>query len=197
MKQAKMPAIVLGSASPRRREILARVCPDFRVLVSAAKEVIDQTLPPEQVCQALAGQKADALLPEIAAEELLICADTVVALDGLILGKPEDEADARRMLRLLSGRAHQVYTGLCLVKGEKRVYDVSGGQVFFAPLSEGMIDWYVRSGEPMDKAGAYGIQGKGAALIERMAGDYSAVVGLPLQRLATLMEKDFAIGPFA
>ena len=145
----------------------------------------------------LAEQKAAVLRGQIGADDLLICADTVVALDGQILGKPADETDARRMLGLLSGRTHQVYTGLCLVRGARQCRDVVGAQVRFAPLRAALIDWYVRTGEPMDKAGGYGIQGQGAALIEGMTGDYQAVVGLPLQRLVCLLQEQFDIDPFA
>ncbi len=194
MKRRKL---ILGSASPRRREILSRVTDDFTLLVSEAKEVIDPALPPEKVCLSLAMQKADALAGKIGRGDILICADTVVSLGGKVLGKPKDEEDAKQMLSFLSGKEHSVFTALVLTDGEKRVSALSEGRVKFAPMTSGQISWYVKSGEPMDKAGAYGIQGKGAAFIEGMRGDYLAVVGLSLHTLQKMLKEEFDMDLFA
>lgn len=186
--------LILASASPRRRELLRMLGLDFEILVSNAEESKGELpdSPGEQVIE-LAARKAG----EIAGlhpDALVIAADTIVVAEKQILGKPGDEEDARRMLSFLSGRWHEVYTGVALVKAaeKKRLVDYERTRVKFRPLSREEIDRYIRSGEPMDKAGAYGIQGLGAVLVERIEGCYFNVVGLPLTKL-TLMLKEFDV----
>ncbi|MCD8156284.1 MAG: Maf family protein [Clostridiales bacterium] len=182
--------IILASASPRRRELLARLGMDFEVIPSKGEEVITKEIPAEIVTE-LAVQKAQAvakLLKNRAEEDiLLIGADTIVVNEGKILGKPVDEEDACRMLRALSGRTHQVYTGVCLIyrcRDEERTHTFyEKTDVDFFPMSEQEIRDYVATGDPMDKAGAYGIQGVCGKFIRGIQGDYNNVVGLPIARL--------------
>lgn len=172
--------LILASASPRRRELLKKVYPAFEVLPARGGENADPSLPPEEFVKLLARRKAEevAALPE-AAGAAVLGADTVVVLDGRILGKPRDEADAAKMLSALSGRTHEVFTGVALVAGGVLRAGCARTEVTFLPLSEAFIRDYVASGSPMDKAGAYGIQDGG--LVEKISGSYSNVVGLPLE----------------
>ena len=174
--------IVLASASPRRRELLEKAGVDFTVRVSQAEEHIEPGTPPHEAVMQLAMQKAQAVARECP-DDLVIGADTVVVLDGEILGKPADEADAARMLRRLSGQTHTVYTGVCLVRAGKTETFFEQTQVTFYPLTDDEIAAYVATGEPMDKAGAYGIQGRGCTLVREIRGDYFNVVGLPVAAL--------------
>lgn len=187
--------IILASASPRRRELLTQIGFDFTVMPSDVEENPVSTLPQDIVIE-LSKEKARDVWEKIGqgdgdggeADCLVISADTVVAIDGEILGKPEDEADAVRMLGLLSGKEHQVYTGVTLVwideEGKQKEYSfyVCTNVVMYR-MSRAQIFTYVQSGEPMDKAGAYGVQGKAAAFIKAIRGEYSNVVGLPVGRL--------------
>jgi septum formation protein len=172
-------SVVLASASPRRRELLQKAGVAFTVKVSDADEHIDPDTPPHEAVMALARQKARAVA-KTCPDDLVIGADTVVVYDGAILGKPSDEADAARMLRMLSGKTHTVYTGVCFVSADKTESFYEQTQVTFYPLTEQEIEAYVATGEPMDKAGAYGIQGRGCTLVQRICGDYFNVVGLPV-----------------
>lgn len=185
--------IVLASQSPRRRELLERMgLRDFRVLAPAIDETEPDGTPPEVLVCGLSARKARAVARQIGPETLVLAADTVVALDRQILGKPKDGRDAERMLAALSGRTHQVYTGVTLRRGarEETRYEVT--QVRFRTLCEEDIRRYVATGEPMDKAGAYGIQGYGALLVEEICGDYCNVVGLPVFRLGQMLN-DFGV----
>jgi septum formation protein len=170
--------LVLASQSPRRGEILRQAGIDF----VARPADVDETLEPgedaEHYVRRLA--EAKALTVEAAPETIVLGADTTVAIDHHILGKPEDAAGAARMLALLSGRCHEVVTGICLRKGKQRITDAAVTLVWFAPLSEREIAEYVASGEPMDKAGAYAIQGLASKFIEKIEGCYFNVVGLPV-----------------
>ena len=172
-------SVVLASASPRRRELLQRAGVEFIVRVSDADEHIEPDTPPHEAVMALARQKALAVA-KTCPGDLVIGADTVVVYDGAILGKPADAADAARMLRMLSGKTHVVYTGVCLVCADKEETFYEQTQVTFYPLTEQEIEAYVATGEPMDKAGAYGIQGRGCTLVQGICGDYFNVVGLPV-----------------
>ena len=179
--------VILASASPRRRELLTQIGIDFEVQVSEVEERITTTVPCE-VVQELSRQKAEAVMAmrrEETARTLVIGADTVVACGGEILGKPRDVEDATRMLRMLSGRSHEVYTGVTFVYDEGReiysFYECT--KVHFAPMIEAEIAEYVATGDPMDKAGAYGIQGFCARYITGIEGDYNNVVGLPVGRV--------------
>ena len=174
-----MSEIILASASPRRKELLSLAGIDFVVKVADVDEVIDPSLTPDGVVMSLAKQKAQAVASENP-DSLVIGADTVVVLDGKILGKPKSEENAVELLTMLSGRIHTVYTGVALIKGEKVKNFCEATQVEFYPLTDEEIKAYVATKEPMDKAGAYGIQGKGCILIRKIDGDYFNVVGLPV-----------------
>ena len=192
-----MEKIILASSSPRRRELMAQAGFAFEVLVSEADETIETETPGEMV-EVLSERKAAAVAEEIKrqgfAEEsvLLVGADTMVAIDGKKLGKPKDEKGAEEMLEELSGRTHQVYTGVTLIRlrkaengsilQESRTFS-EGTDVSFYPLTKEEIRSYIATGEPMDKAGAYGIQGKAAVFVKEIKGDYNTVVGLPIARL--------------
>ena len=192
--------ILLASGSPRRRELLTQA--GFRFTVKTAD--VDETTEekePAKVVEALSRRKAEAVYQLISSQDgedtgrdggdMVVAADTIVSQDGEILGKPKDEADACRMLRELSGRTHVVYTGVTLITpdGVRRTFS-NATKVTFYPLSEEEIREYVASGEPMDKAGAYGIQGLGARLVERIEGDYNNVVGFPLAHFIRVLEEE-------
>ena len=176
--------IVLASASPRRLELLRQLglCPG--VQPSEADEHSSER-DPARFVQELARRKAGLVAATEAAGTLVIGADTVVVRDGCILGKPKDRADAVTMLKSLSGRAHEVYTGVALViaRESRQAIFAAETRVYIAPMTEDEIQAYVDSGEPMDKAGAYGIQGRFACFVEKIEGEYSNVVGLPLAAL--------------
>lgn len=174
-----MAEIILASASPRRKELLTTAGIDFVVKVADVDEVIDETLTPDGVVMSLALQKAGAVAVQNP-ESVVIGADTVVVLDGKILGKPKSEENAIELLTMLSGKTHTVYTGVALIKGEKVKTFCEATQVEFYDLTKEEIEAYVATKEPMDKAGAYGIQGKGCVLIRKINGDYFNVVGLPV-----------------
>lgn len=185
--------IILGSASPRRRELLEQIGVEFEVKVSGKEEVY-YSLDSAAIVKELALMKAENVAEELGAADtqekdiIVIGADTVVVLDGEILGKPKDEADAERMLKALQGRSHDVYTGAAFLtygrNGDKEVCSYAvGTRVFVNPMTENEIRAYIATGEPMDKAGAYGIQGRFAAYIEKIEGDYYNVVGLPVSRV--------------
>lgn len=177
--------LILASKSPRRKELLGMLCRDFRVEVQQADETIAPGTPPKEAVEQLARRKAQAVVP--GPEEAVIAADTIVVLDGEIMGKPADAEDARRMLRALQGRTHSVLTGICVRFGQQERTAVCETQVCFAPMTEQEIDWYVSTGEPMDKAGAYGIQGLGGLFVREIQGDYYNVVGLPVSRLYEIL----------
>jgi septum formation protein len=177
----ELRAVLLGSASPRRRELLGSL--GLRVLVMPS-DVDEGELPgtePRAIAEHYARAKADALLERVG-RSVLVTADTVVDVDGIALGKPADPVQARSMLRLLSGREHFVHTAFEVVdgRGGARFRATSTTRVRFMALRDDEIDAYVASGDPMDKAGAYGIQGRGAALVERIDGDFYTVMGFPL-----------------
>lgn len=176
--------IILASASPRRREILSQIC-TFEVRPTDCDESCDITDPAALVSE-LSLRKAKACKAE--KEDTVIGADTVVAIDGCILGKPADERDAKNMLRMLSGRTHSVFTGVTVAKGERVHTFCARTDVTFYELTDELIDRYVASKEPMDKAGAYGIQGKGCVLVKSISGDYFNVVGLPAAELYRVLD---------
>lgn len=175
-------SLVLASASPRRRELMARAGLSFTVRVSEAEEVIPPGTPPHEAVMLLAQQKAAAVAKDCP-EDTVIGADTVVVYDGKILGKPTDAADAAQMLRMLSGKTHTVYTGVCIAKHTDAQTFFEQTDVTFYPLTAEEIAAYIATGEPMDKAGAYGIQGRGCTLVQGIRGDYFNVVGLPIAAL--------------
>lgn len=183
-----MRPIVLASGSPRRRELLGQMgIADFEVLPARGEESAPKGLAPDKLVEQLALQKARevfALRPECT----VIGADTVVVLDGKVLGKPHDEGEAIQMLTALSGRSHEVYTGMAVLSGGQVLTDAECTRVEFRALTAAEIEAYVATGEPMDKAGAYGIQGKACVFIKGIQGDYYNVVGLPVCALHGLLE---------
>lgn len=181
------PRLVLASASPRRARILESLGIPFRIAVSA----VDETLRPDESGEAAVERLARDKARSVAAREPLpvLAADTEVLCDGRILGKPGSAAEAMAMLARLSGRTHDVVTGVCLIADGTVRSAVERTTVTFAPLSEVDRAWYVATGEPMDKAGAYAIQGQGARFIEGIKGDYFNVVGLPLRLLYELFRE--------
>lgn len=177
--------LILASNSPRRKELLAGIDVEFEIRVlPEIDETYPETLPHEEIAEYLARKKAAAYLPNLKEKELLITADTVVLLNGEILGKPEDEGDAKRMLRALSGQMHRVITGVCLTSGDKQVSFSDTARVIFGELQEEEIDYYVTTYQPMDKAGAYGVQEWiGYVGVERIEGSYYNVMGLPIYKV--------------
>ena len=182
------PRIVLASQSPRRRQLLTLIGIPHEVIPADVDESVFADEAPGAYTERLAREKASVVARREPAA-VVLAADTTVVIDGQILGKPEDEADAVRMLRLLSGRTHTVHTAVAAARGDRLVSGVEDVSVTFRPLEDGEIANYVATGEPMDKAGAYGIQGYGATIVERIDGDYFAVMGLPLVRLTRLLAR--------
>lgn len=181
--------IILASQSPRRRELLERMGVEFRVVTPDIDEHMERELPPDELVRRISAEKARAVAAQTGPDAIVIAADTVVALDGAVLGKPADELEAFKMLSTLSGCRHQVYTGLTVLRGEEMHTVSEETAVTFRELSEKEITNYIRTGEPMDKAGAYGIQGYGALLVEGIQGDYYNVMGLPVCRLGGLLKE--------
>lgn len=181
--------VILASQSPRRRELMEKLHIPFTVRVADIDETVEPGLPLTEALAQLSRRKAEAVPRE--ASDIVIAADTMVVCDGQQLGKPKDQADAKKMLTLLSGRSHQVMTGLTVLQGEKCVCHTEVTDVFFRPLSQEEIDAYVASGDCDDKAGAYGIQSGAAVFVEKILGDYYNVVGLPVCRLACILKEAF------
>jgi septum formation protein len=181
------PRIILASQSPRRRELLSLIGIPHEVRPADLDERVLPGERPEDHAERLARAKAEAVAAH-EPEGVVIGADTIVVLDGDILGKPRDDADAAATLRRLSGRTHTVFTAVAVVRGGRTVSGVESVEVTFRPLTKEQIESYVATREPMDKAGAYGIQGYGAVIVERVHGDYFAVMGLALGRLVGLLE---------
>ncbi len=186
--------IVLASKSPRRREILSMLGVKFEIVTADTDESSALT-DPTLLVKELALRKGRAVRELLRArgdwdeKTLIIASDTVVAVNGQILGKPQDDADAARMLQLLSGGAHDVISGVALLQGAREVADFDKTAVHFGEMSEKDVEWYVKSGEPRDKAGAYAVQGLASLFIKGLAGDYFNVVGLPVYRLNALTEQ--------
>lgn len=179
--------MILASQSPRRRELLSLITKDFKIIPAVGEEKIPEGTPPSEAVLLLSRQKATEIYSKYN-NDTIIAADTVVAIDGKILGKPQNEQNAAEMLRMLSGRIHSVFTGVCVIFPDGRTESFSEETaVEFYPLTEGEIAAYIATGEPMDKAGAYGIQEKGALLVKRIEGDFFNVMGLPIARLSRLL----------
>ena len=179
---------ILASASPRRRELLQQIDASFEVKVSSVEEVTGGNLAPAEIVVENAVRKAKAVAEAFPGDAVL-GADTIVFLDGRGYGKPKDGEEAKAMLRALAGREHEVATGIAWVHAGEVFTDVETTRVFFAPLTEEAIDAYVKTGEPLDKAGAYAIQGRAAQFIESIEGSFSNVVGLPLYAVCRLAGK--------
>ena len=203
-----MKKIILGSASPRRRELLSQIGVSFEVRTSGREEIYHSAIP-EEIVRELALMKAENVAGDLTDEQneapkdtIVIGADTIVVLDGKILGKPVDEKDAADMIGALQGRSHEVYTGVAILdydaQGEKNVsVHAVGTKVYVNPMDEAEISAYIDTGEPMDKAGAYGIQGRFAAYIDRIEGDYYNVVGLPVSYVYQALKRIGAFCPSA
>lgn len=181
--------IILASASPRRKELIASISDNVEIKPAQCDEVLPENIGAQQAVEYLSKIKNEAARSLCEADETVISADTVVAVDNEILGKPVDKEDARRMLRLLSGKTHQVYTGVTISKGEKTVTFSEKTDVVFYDLTQEEIEEYISTSEPYDKAGSYAIQGKAGLLVKGINGDYFNVVGLPVARLKRELDK--------
>lgn len=192
-----MKEIILASNSPRRKELLGMLGLEFSVIPDNTPECIDQQLSPAEVVMALAKFKGDNVRKTLSQnrDAIIIAADTVVAIDGVVLGKPKSKADAEKMLSRLSGKSHNVYTGVYLIENlsGKSANFYEKTEVFFKNLDINEIKDYINTGEPMDKAGSYGIQNFGSLFVEKINGDYFNVVGLPVCSLGKTLTKDFCI----
>jgi septum formation protein len=193
MPQTNAPeSIILASASPRRRELLASAGIPFEVIPSGIEEKIQPGETPEQFCRRVAAEKVRDVAARLPGDRrLVVGADTIVVLADQVLGKPQSEEEAAAMLRALAGRSHAVLTGVCVLdpvveRTEERVVRT---EVQFGPMSEDEIVAYVATGEPMDKAGAYAIQGRASRYVERIDGCYFNVVGLPIPTLYSLLKQ--------
>ena len=182
--------LILASKSPRRREILENLGYDFEIITADTDENSDITSPSEFVME-LAKRKAVAVMNTVScqSERAIIGCDTVVAIKDKILGKPKDEQDAKKMLAELSGNVHSVYSGLCVVCGDKILTDYCKTDVYFDSLTNEDVDWYIAQNEWSDKAGAYGIQGKAGVFVRKIDGDYFNVVGLPVNLLYKMLKE--------
>jgi septum formation protein len=181
--------LTLASQSPRRADILRQAGIPFAVRVASVDETPHEGEQPEPYVRRLA--RAKALAIEAAPDEIVLAADTTVVSDDELLAKPTDEADARRMLRMISGRRHEVLTGICLRRGDRIIIDHASTGVWFAPLTPIEIETYITSGEPMDKAGAYAIQGLASKFVERIDGCYFNVMGLPVSLVYRHLRESF------
>ena len=179
--------IILASQSPRRKELMGLFHIPFTVRVSDADETMDPNAPAQEQVALVSRRKAEAVPRET--DDVVIAADTIVVCEGEILGKPRDAADASRMLHMLSGRDHQVMTGMTVLRGDRCAVCTEITDIHFRDLTDREIDAYIRTGEPMDKAGSYGIQGGAALFAERLVGDYYNVMGLPVCRLGQLLRE--------
>lgn len=177
--------IILASKSPRRKELLSFITTDFSVKSADVDETLPQGITPDKAVEYLSKIKAEPFKNE---NDIVIGADTVVALDGKILGKPRDDADAFATLKMLSGREHSVFTGVSVIKGDKIETFSVQTKVKMFELTDEEIEEYIATDEPFDKAGSYGIQGKGSLLVEKIDGDYFNVVGLPISRLNRVLK---------
>ncbi len=180
--------IILASASPRRKELMAYISDNVLIRPAECDESVPENMGAREAVEYLSRIKNEASKKLSASDDIVISADTVVSIDDEILGKPVDKEDARRMLNLLSGKIHQVYTGVTISKGEKTITFSEKTDVIFYNLTEEEIEEYISSSEPYDKAGSYAIQGKAGLLVKGINGDYYNVVGLPVARLKREIE---------
>lgn len=181
--------MILASASPRRKEILENFGFSFKTIVKNIDETSDKTRAEEKILE-IAEKKARAVAKDFP-DENVVGADTVVVVDGKILGKPKDEKEASAMLKSLSGRSHEVITAFSFINLNKNISysECEVTKVYFKNLTDSEINWYINTKEPMDKAGAYGIQGKGAFFVEKIEGDFFSVMGFPLGRFVRFLNK--------
>ena len=185
--------LYLASSSPRRSALLKMAGYDFTVAPAHVSETVLHGTPAMQIVEQLSARKAKSIAKLLPADTIL-AADTLVVLRGRILGKPKNEESAKAMLKLLSGNVHQVYTGYTVIRGTKFLSGHEVTSVEFYPLSQDEIDRYVATGEPMDKAGAYGIQGKGALFVRRINGDFYNIVGLPVAKISRILTEVEKVG---
>lgn len=185
-----MPKIVLASSSPRRQELLRRMgISEFDIRIPETDESYPAGLSPQETVEYIARRKCDAVAAKSQPDEILIAADTMVFVDGHRLGKPVDEADALQMLMQLQGRKHLVCTGVTVRQGDEVCTESESTEVFFRPATAGELLQYIHTGEPMDKAGAYGVQDRGALMVEGIHGDFYNVMGLPILRLSRILSR--------
>lgn len=184
--------IVLASKSPRRKELLSLLDLEFQIITADIDETMDSCHPVSEEVARLSRDKAAAIRPQVSNDTIIISADTVVELDGVVMGKPKDKNDAFNMLMRLSGNTHNVLSGVTVMQGDRAVSKTVITKVHFRTLTDKEINDYIDTLEPMDKAGAYGIQGRGSKFVEKINGDYFNVVGLPVCTLS-LMLKEFGI----
>ena len=182
--------VILASKSPRRKELLSLILPQFAVCESGADEMVNGNASPLEKISEISKRKADAIKGEKG--DIIISADTAVVFENRILGKPENSENAAEMLKMLSGKTHKVITAFTVKKDEKSVTEAVETEVSFNPLSDAEIENYIKTGEPFDKAGAYGIQGYAAKFISKISGDYFTVVGLPVSALYKTL-KEFGL----
>ena len=180
--------LILASNSPRRKELLKMLGLSFEVFPAPDDEEVEPGLAPDDLVKILAYRKAGSV-SELCPGKVVVGADTVVEIDGRILGKPQSAADARHMLQQLSAHTHRVYTGVCVMKGNRVDLDYDCTSVTFYPLTDDEIAAYIATNEPMDKAGSYGIQGRGALFVKKIEGDFYSVMGLPVAKLYRMLQR--------
>lgn len=180
---------ILASKSPRRRELLSEIVKDFEIITKDVDETLPEGIHPREGVELLAVRKGEAVAKEAGGDALVISSDTLVEIGGIPLGKPIDKADAVSMLKLLSGKAHNVHTGVAVHFGGRVFSGVATTAVYFREMTDVEIGAYVESGDPMDKAGSYGIQSGGGIFVERIEGDYDTVVGLSVALTRRLIEE--------
>ena len=179
---------ILASKSPRRRELLGEIIKDFEIITKEVDESLPDSIHPREGVEILAIRKGKAVKDELDSDCLVISSDTLVEIGGVPLGKPVDRADAIAMLKKLSGKAHNVHTGVAVHLGDRVMSGVATTAVYFREMTEGEIEEYVDSGDPMDKAGSYGIQWGGGKFVEKIDGDYDTVVGLSVKLTKKLID---------
>ncbi len=188
--------LILASQSPRRREMFDRLALDYRAVSTEADETVNDRLPPAEYVKTLASRKAVAAASQADKEDVIIAADTVVALGEAIYGKPRDYEDAFGMIRAFSGKTHAVYTAFAIATGGRVYTEAVATRVSFRELNESEIDYYITHEKPFDKAGAYGIQEMAGIFVEKIEGNFDNVVGLPLTQLEMALRREFAISLF-
>ncbi len=181
--------IILASKSPRRKDMLNMLGVEYICAPADTDETVVEGMTPQQAVCEFSLRKALAVADKAKQEDVVLGMDTMVYSNGTLLGKPADKNDAYRMLKLLSGSRHTVYTGYTVIYGNETVTDYVATDVYFLPLTDDDINGYIATGEPMDKAGAYGIQGKGSLFIERISGDYFSVLGFPVSAVFSTVKK--------
>ena len=185
-----MARLILASGSPRRKELMEALrVPELIVRPARGEEIVPENASPDAIVMALARQKAAEVFPTAEAGDVVIAADTIVWMDGLVLGKPHSTEEAFSMLSRLSGRSHSVFTGVCVMAGDTVLCEAEETKVSFRELSPEEIRSYIATGEPMDKAGAYGAQGYASLFVEKLEGDFFNVMGLPLCALGNLLKR--------